>query len=300
MTGHTHASVQSSGARYVNRLWITFGLVVVFMIVEVVGGLWTGSLALLSDAGHMATDALGLGMALAAILAAAKASRGDRRTFGLYRLEILAALGNAILLFAVALYVLYEAVKRFEDPPEVLSGPMLIVAVLGLIVNVIGWFMLREGAAESLNLEGAFLEVIADLIGSIGVIVAAVVIQLTGWVYIDAIIGAGIGLFILPRAYQLGRKSIKVLIQEAPSGIDLGEVERRLGQIEGVRGVHDLHIWTLSSGMLVATVHLDVESDADRDVVMAEARTILRDEYSVNHATMQVEAESQDCTDLTW
>lgn len=297
---HNHAPAESSGARYVTRLWIVFALVVVFMVVEVVAGLWTGSLALLSDAGHMATDALGIGMALAAIVAAAKASRGDRRTFGLYRLEILAALANAILLFAVAGYVLYESVKRVSDPPEVLSGPMLIVAVIGLVVNVIGWWLLREGSTESLNIEGAFLEVIADLIGSIGVIIAAVVIQLTGWVYIDPIIGAGIGLFILPRAYQLGRKSIRILLQESPPGVDLSDVERALVGIEGVSGIHDLHVWTLSSGMLVATVHLGVEPAADRDAVIEEARIILRDEYEVNHATLQVEAESQDCTELTW
>ena len=299
MSAHTHPA-ESSGARHVSRLWIAFVLVVAFMIVEVAAGLWTGSLALLSDAGHMATDALGIGMALAAIVAAAKASRGDRRTFGLYRLEILAALANAVLLFAVAGYVLYESVNRVSDPPAVLSGPMLVVAVLGLAVNVIGWFLLREGSKESLNIEGAFLEVIADLIGSIGVIIAALVIALTGWVYIDAIIGAGIGLFILPRAYQLGRKSIRILLQEAPPGVDLGNVEEELAGIDGVRGVHDLHVWTLSSGMLVATVHLDAQPGADRDRVMSQARTILRDGYAVNHATLQVEAETQDCTELTW
>ena len=299
MTAHTHHG-GSGGARHVNRLWTVFGLVVVFMVVEIVAGLWTGSLALLSDAGHMATDALGIGMALAAIVAAAKASRGDRRTFGLYRLEILAALANAVLLFAVAGYVLFESIQRIGDPPAVLSGPMLIVAVLGLVVNVIGWFLLREGASESLNVEGAFLEVLADLIGSIGVIIAAVVIQLTGWVPIDPIVGAGIGLFILPRAYRLGRESIRILLQESPPGVDLGAVERGLRGIEGVTGIHDLHVWTLSSGMLVATAHLGVEPAADRDAVIDEARGILRDGHAVNHATLQVEAESQDCTELTW
>ena len=228
MSAHTHPA-ESSGARHVTRLWIAFVLVVAFMIVEVAAGLWTGSLALLSDAGHIATDALGIGMALAAIVAAGKASRGDRRTFGLYRLEILAALANAVLLFAVAPYVLYESVQRVSEPAEVLSGPMLIVAVLGLVVNVIGWFLLREGSTESLNIEGAFLEVIANLIGSIGVVVAAVVIQLTGWVYIDAVVGAGIGLFILPRAYQLGRKSIRILLQEAPAGVCPRRCHRRTG-----------------------------------------------------------------------
>lgn len=300
MTDHNHAPITSSGARHVNRLWLVFGLVVIFMIAEIVAGLLTGSLALLSDAGHMATDALGLGMALAAILTASRAQRGNHRTFGLYRLEILAALANAVLLFAVAGYVLYEAFRRFDNPPEVLSGPMLIVAILGLIVNVIGWYLLRPGAAESLNLEGAMLEVVADLIGSVGVVVAAVVIQLTGWVYVDALVGAGIGLFILPRAYRLGQKALRVLVQAAPADLDLSAIDARLAAIEGVVGVHDLHVWTLSSGMPVATVHLAAQPDADRDGILTEATTVLSEVYGISHATLQVEDQTQDCTELTW
>ena len=300
MTEHSHSLPVSSGARHVKRLWLVFVMVLGFMVAEVVAGLLTGSLALLSDAGHMATDALGIGMALAAIITASRAGRGDGRTFGLYRLEILAALGNAVLLFAVAGYVLYEAARRIGDPPAVLSGPMTVVALLGLAVNVVSWYLLRTGAEESLNLEGAMLEVVADLIGSLGVVAAAVIIELTGWFYADPIIGAGIGLFILPRAFRLGRKALQVLVQAAPSGLDLTELERQLVAIEGVAGVHDLHVWTLSSGMPVATVHLGADSDADRDEILTEARRLLSSDFDISHATLQVESHTQDCTELTW
>ncbi|MDP3983384.1 MAG: cation diffusion facilitator family transporter [Acidimicrobiia bacterium] len=294
-----HGFSVRAGARHQKRLLVVFGLVVVFMVGEIVAGVLTASLALISDAGHMATDALGLGMALAAITAANKATTGHR-TFGLYRLEILAALTNAVLLFAVAGYVLYEAILRLNDPPDVLSGPMLIVALVGLGVNVFGWWILRAGADESMNVEGALLEVVADLIASLGVVAAAMIIQFTGWVYADPILGAGIGLFILPRAYRLGRKALRVLIQAAPENIDLVQLEKRLATIGGVTNVHDLHVWTLTSGMPVATVHLTAPADADRDAVIDQARRLLRDDFDVTHATLQVESGTEDCTELTW
>ncbi|MGH3667469.1 MAG: cation diffusion facilitator family transporter [Acidimicrobiia bacterium] len=296
---HGHPELSQAGARHQRRLLIVFVMVVVFLVAEIIAGILTGSLALISDAGHMGTDALGLGMALAAITAASKASTGNRNTFGLYRLEILAALANSVLLFAVAGYVLYEAVIRIRDPAEVLSGPMLIVALAGLVVNLIGWRLLRDGAKESLNVEGAYLEVVADLISSLGVVLAALVIQTTGWVYADPILAAAIGVFILPRAYRLGRKALMVLIQAAPENVDLDQLRMRLAGIDGVVNVHDLHVWTLTSGMPVATVHLTAP-DGDRDAIIDRARRVLRDDYLVSHATLQVEAGSEDCTELTW
>jgi cobalt-zinc-cadmium efflux system protein len=275
-------------------------MVVVFMVAEVIAGVLTDSLALISDAGHMATDALGLGMALAAITAATKAGTGNNRTFGLYRLEILAALANAILLFVVAGYVLYEAVLRLRNPAEVLSGPMLVVALIGLGINLLGWQLLREGATESMNVEGAFLEVVADLVSSLAVVVAALIIWFTGWVYADPILGAAIGLFILPRAYRLGGKALRVLIQAAPENMDLPLLQSRLAGIDGVTNIHDLHVWTLTSGMPVASVHLAARDDADRDQVMEHARRLLRDEFEVTHATLQVERGADDCAELTW
>jgi cobalt-zinc-cadmium efflux system protein len=281
-------------------LLVVFGLVVAFMLAEFVAGYLTGSLALVSDAGHMATDALGLGMALAAITAASRVGAEGRHTYGLYRLEILAALANAVLLFVVAGYVINEAFNRLSDPPDILSGPMLVVAVLGLTVNIVGWWLLRDGASESMNVEGAFMEVVADLLASVGVIVAALVVIFTGWAYADAIVGAAIGLFILPRAYRLGRRALRVLIQAAPDDMDLADLRSRLESIPQVTDVHDLHVWTLTSGMPVATVHLAAGDTADRDLVMARARRVLRDEFRVTHATLQVESGDEDCSEITW
>ncbi|MFQ5523723.1 MAG: cation diffusion facilitator family transporter [Acidimicrobiia bacterium] len=298
---HSHGAAIRAGSRYKGRLIWVFGLVVVFMVAEIVAGVLTNSLALLSDAGHMATDALGLGMALVAIIAADKAGSDGRRTFGLYRLEILAALANAILLFAVAGYVLYEAVRRFQDPPEVLSGPMLVVAILGLLVNIVGLWLLREGAGESINIEGAYLEVIADLLGSVGVIAAALIIRFTGWVYADALFGAAIGLFILPRAWRLGRRAIRVLVQAAPEHLDVADLQQRLAGIDGVSGVHDLHVWTLTSDMEVASVHLITPAQADTHRILDQATKLLRDEYGIAHATLQVEPEThEDCVETSW
>lgn len=301
MSGHAHGETLRAGARHKRRLMLVFVLVVTFMIVEMVAGFLTNSLALLSDAGHMATDALGLGMALAAIVAADKAGRGGERTFGLYRLEILAALANAVLLFAVAGYVLYEAINRFQDPPEVLSGPMLVVAILGLAVNVISWWLLRAGAKESINVEAAHLEVIADLIGSVAVIAAAITIQLTGWTYADPLFGAAIGVFILPRAWRLGSRAIRILVQAAPAGLDLDDVRARLTSLEGVTGVHDLHVWTLTSEMDVASIHVMTSDDADIHSVLDRAADVLRDEFGIAHATLQIEPEThQQCIEASW
>lgn len=296
---HTH--VPRAGRRHLRPLTIAFGLVVAFMVVEAVAGYLTGSLALISDAGHMATDALGLGMALAAIVAADRASSGNGRTFGLYRLEIIAALANAVLLFAVAGYVLYEAIQRFRDPPEVATTPMLAVAVAGLVVNIIGWRLLRTGAAESLNIKGAYLEVVADLAGSAGVMVAALIMILTGWVYADPLFAALIGLFILPRAWRLGHQALRILVQAAPPGIDLDRIQSELGSIPGVLDVHDLHVWTLTSEMDVATVHLMTSATTDPHPVLDRARDILQDNHGIAHATLQVEPEThQQCVETSW
>lgn len=298
---HSHVSVESAGRRHLRPMAIAFGLVVVFMVVEAVAGWLTGSLALISDAGHMATDALGLGMSLAAIVAATRGDRSAQRTFGLYRLEILAALANAVLLFGVAGYVVYEAAIRLSDPPAILSGPMLAVAVAGLAVNLISWWLLRPGASESINVEGAYLEVLADLLGSLGVIVAAVVVWATGWLYADPIVGAAIGVFILPRAWRLGRSAIRILVQAAPEDLDMAQLRRSLGSIEGVKDVHDLHVWTLTSEMNVASVHLMTPERADPHPILDEARRLLEVDYGIAHATLQVEPETHEgCAELAW
>jgi len=298
---HSHGGGARAGARHAGRLKASFLLILGFLVVQVVVGIATGSLALLSDAGHMATDALGMGMALAAISAANRTEHAAHRTFGLYRLEILAALANAVLLFAVAGWVLFEAVQRLSDPPEVASLPVFVVGVLGLGVNVVSFLLLREGAKESLNLRGAYLEVMSDMLGSVGVIVAAVVMWATGWGWVDPIIGAAIGVFILPRAWRLGRDALRVLVQAAPQGIAIDDVRNALLERPGVADVHDLHVWTLTSEMDVLTAHLVVGGDYTTQAVLDDARHVLSDRFGLAHATLQVESSvDHSCEDVDW
>jgi cobalt-zinc-cadmium efflux system protein len=289
-----------AGARHAGRLKAALALVVGFLVVQVVVGLAANSLAVLSDAGHMATDAIGLGMALAAIAAADRGARTRYRTFGLYRLEILAALANAVLLFGVSAYVLVEAIRRLGNPAEIASMAVLIVGIVGLVVNVVCFLLLRSGAAESINVRGAYLEVVADMLGSVGVILAAVVTEITDWGWVDPAVGAAIGLFILPRAWRLGSDALRVLVQAAPHGLDVDAVNAALVGIPGVDDVHDLHVWTLTSEMDVLTAHLSVNGLVDRQEVLDAARTVLHDRFGLAHATLQVERASSDCDDLSW
>ncbi|MBX7268115.1 cation transporter [Micromonospora sp. Llam7] len=301
--GHDHGrQVARAGERHRGRLWAAFALLTVFMLVEAVGAGVTGSLALLSDAGHMFTDVLGIGMALAAITAASRASRDGQRTFGLYRMEVLAALANAVLLSGVAVYVLVEAIRRLDDPPEVLAGPMLAVAGAGLVANVAAFLLLRSGAQESLNVRGAYLEVLGDLLASVGVIGAAGVIAATGWWYADPIVAVAVGLFILPRTYRLGRAALRVLVQAAPPHLDVAEVRAGLRAVDGVADVHDLHVWTLTSGMEVASAHLTLDTGADLAGVLATSRRILHDRFKIEHATLQVEPRDAEgvCGGVHW
>lgn len=272
---------------------IAFSITALYMVIEFVVGFATNSLALISDAAHMGTDVLGLGMALAAITLARRVG-SRQRTYGLYRLEVLAALANGLLLFAVAGYVIWEAIQRFSDPPSVPGLPLLLTAVLGLIVNIISFRLLAAGAKESINLKGASLEVLGDLLGSVGVIVAAIVIFTTGWPYADPIIGVAIGLFILPRTFLLMRQALRILIEAAPPEIDVAEVEAKLGRVPGVAAVHDLHIWTITSGMEAASGHVVIEDGADFSDVLQEVQRILREDYHVGHSTIQCEATRHD------
>lgn len=296
--GHQHGSRTG----HAGRLWAAFGLLAALMVVEAVAAWATGSLALLSDAGHMFTDVLGIGMALAAITAARRATAAPQRTFGLYRLEVLAALANAVLLSGVAVYVLIEAVRRFRDPPHVLAGPMLVVAALGLLANVVAFMLLRPAAQENINMRGAYLEVLGDLLGSVGVILAAVVIAYTGWAWADPAVAVAIGLFILPRTWRLGRAAVRILVQAAPEHLDVPAVQSRLCAVPGVADVHDLHVWTLTSGMEVASAHLTIRPDAEVGAVLAAARSALHEEFHIEHATLQVEpgAGPGGCGQIAW
>lgn len=297
---HGHADGHS-GEQQFRPLLYAFLLVFAYMFVELAVGIATNSLALISDAGHMGTDAIGLGIALAAIGAATRWTSKPSRTFGLYRLEILAALANALLLFAVAIYVVFESMTRFADPPEVLAVPMLVAAAIGLVVNVAAWRLLRAGASSSLNVEGAFLEVLADLVGSVGVLIAGTITLLTDWPYADPLFALGIGLFILPRAYRLARTATRILVQAAPENLDLVSLRDELRAIDGVIDVHDVHVWTLTSGMDVASMHVKTVDDVDHHRVLDQARDILRDRFEIAHATLQVEPESHDdCQSVNW
>lgn len=285
---HTHASALSSGGKHKRALTYAFGITAAFMVVEVVVGLLTGSLAILSDAGHMLTDVAGLGMALAAIQFA-QSRRSRSHTYGLYRLEVLASLANALLLLAVATFVLIEAIGRLSEPPEIPGPPLLIVAALGLAVNLISFRLLQQGAKESLNVKGAFLEVVGDALGSAGVLIAGIILLLTGWPYADPIVGAGIGLFILPRAARLGAHALRILLEIAPAEIDVDEVERRLAALPGVKSIHDLHVWTLTSGLEAASGHLVLDSDTKLQSVLEQATQMLEHEFQINHITLQCE-----------
>jgi cobalt-zinc-cadmium efflux system protein len=300
--GHSHSDAATrAGARHLKSLAISFALIVAFLVVQVVVVIVTGSLALLSDAGHMATDALGLGMAIAAIQAASGRRTNPQRTFGLYRLEILAALLNAVLLFAVAGYVLLEAAARIGDGRDVASAPVLVVGVIGLFINMIAFLLLRGGAKDSLNMRGAYLEVLSDMLGSFGVIVAAILWGITGWTWVDPVIGAVIGLFILPRAWRLGREALLVLVQAAPARLDIPALQRELATISGVVDVHDVHVWTLTSEMEVATAHLMVSVGTDSHAVLDQARQLLADQHGITHATLQVEPEDhRGCDEINW
>jgi len=288
--GHDHGTrVLHAGARHRTRLWWAASILAAFMAVEAVAAMLTGSLALLSDAGHMFTDVLGIAMALAAITAAGRAATDSHRTFGLYRLEVLAALANALLLTGVAVVVVVQAVRRFTDPPDVPAGWMLAVAVGGLVINLIAFGLLRSGAKESINIRGAYLEVVGDLLGSVGVILAAVIIGWTGWQYADPIVAVIVALMILPRTFALGRSAVRILVQAAPEHLDITVVRARLAAVPGVCDVHDLHVWTLTSGMDVASAHLSLEPSAQLGDVLASAREALHHDFDIDHATLQVE-----------
>lgn len=285
---HGGGSIGTAGAKYKRRLAAALALTATYMVAEVAGGLITGSLALLADAAHMLTDVGGLALALLAIRFAAREPT-PQRTFGYMRMEVLAALANALVLLLLTVYILYEAYQRFLSPPEVLSGPMLIVAAVGLVVNLISMALLAGGSTESLNVKGAYFEVLSDMLGSVGVIAAALLMMWKGWVLADPLIGAGIGLFIVPRTWILLSQVVHILMQGAPADMDVAAVENRLKAIPGVVEVHDLHVWTLTSGFDVMTCHLLMSDLAQNHDAVRAARRIMKDEFGVDHTTIQID-----------
>jgi cobalt-zinc-cadmium efflux system protein len=300
--GHGHHHDARASVRSVGRLRLAFGLTVAFLVTETATAVATGSLALLGDAAHMLTDAVAIALSLAAISVAARAPLGGARTFGLYRLEIFASLANAALLLGAAGYILVEAGIRLDHGhPHVDAVPMLVVAVVGLAVNVVVYAMLRAGARASLAVEGAVVDAMADAAGSVGVIVAAVVIEVSGWTPIDPILAVLMGLWIAPRTVRLAGRSLRVLLQVAPAHVDLGVVRDELLALPGVVDVHDLHVWTLTSEMDVASAHVMIAPGVDSHGVLDQARALLRDHHDIAHATIQVEPDDHTgCFELNW
>jgi cobalt-zinc-cadmium efflux system protein len=282
---HAHASAAAANrGRLVAVLLLSCGV----LGVEVVGGVLANSLALIADAGHMLTDVVGVGLALIAIWFAGRSPTSER-TFGYLRLEILVAVVNAVLLLAVAAFVLIEAWRRLAAPPEVASGLMLAVALVGLAANAVSLALLRRSQRDSLNMRGAYLEVMGDFIGSGAVIVAAVVIALTGWTQADALASAAIGLLILPRTFGLLREATDVLLEATPKGVDLDHVRQHILDAPGVIDCHDLHAWTITSGTNVVSAHVVLAEGADPALALDELATCLADDFDIEHSTFQLE-----------
>jgi cobalt-zinc-cadmium efflux system protein len=293
--GHAHSHAPAGGtatAAYRGRLRVALSITLTVMVVEIVGGVMADSLALVADAAHMATDALGLGMALMAIHFAGLPPSG-KRTFGYARAEILAALANCLLLLGVGGYVLYEAIQRFVTPAGTEGGLTIVFGAIGLVANMISLTLLMRGQKESLNVRGAFLEVAADALGSAAVIVSALVILTTGWQAADPIASLVIGLMIVPRTWKLLRETLDVLLEAAPKDVDMAEVRAHILALDGVEDIHDLHAWTITSGMPVLSAHVVVSSEVlsaiGHEKMLHELQGCLGDHFDVEHCTFQLE-----------
>ncbi|MFJ9041932.1 cation diffusion facilitator family transporter [Streptomyces sp. NPDC102406] len=291
--GHSHGpTTGTAAAAHKGRLRIALSITLTVMVVEIVGGVLADSLALIADATHMATDALGLAMALLAIHFANRPA-SDRRTFGYARAEILAALANCLLLLGVGGYVLYEAIQRFMEPAATAGGLTVVYGLIGLVANMISLSLLVKGQQESLNVRGAFLEVAADALGSLAVLISAVVILTTGWQAADPIASLVIALMIVPRTVKLLRETLDVLLESAPKGVDMAQVRSHLLALPGVEDVHDLHAWTITSGMPVLSAHVVVTPDVlgaiGNEKMLHELQSCLGDHFDVEHCTFQLE-----------
>ncbi|CAA9474388.1 MAG: Cobalt-zinc-cadmium resistance protein CzcD [uncultured Rubrobacteraceae bacterium] len=284
--GHHHGGHSRGAGR--RALTFVFILTTAFLAVEVVGGFLTGSLALLADAGHMASDAVSLGLALFAVWLAERPAT-PRRSFGYKRAEILAALANGVTLVAVSVWIFVEAFRRLQDPQPILGGWMLAVAVVGLLVNVAGAVVLSRSGGESLNVEGAMRHVLADLLGSVGVIVAAGVILLTGWRYADPLVSAVIGVLVLASSWKLLRESTNILLEATPKGVDAEQVGRRMASAPGIEEVHDLHIWTITSGFPALSAHVLVGREENCHARRRDLEDVLAHDFGIEHTTLQMD-----------
>ena len=295
--GHAHAHGHGHGHSHVPKvikherpLWIAFGLTLAVLVAEIVGGVMSNSLALLSDAAHMLTDVAALGISLFAVRLSRRPADA-RRSYGYARMEAIGALINGSMLFLVGGYILWEALQRFRAPVQVASTAMLIVACFGLIANMLSMRLLAAGAGESLNMKGAYLEVWSDMLGSLGVIGGALLIHFTGWAWVDPVVAVLVGLWVLPRTWVLLLQAVHVLMQGVPAGIDVDAVRKAMQAVPGVVAIHDLHVWALASNEPILTAHVVLgESGSDPDAVRAAVAGVLHDGFEIAHATLQMEA----------
>lgn len=288
----------SAGNKHNKSLKIVFTITLIYFIIEVIVGFMSNSLALLSDAAHMLTDVAGQALALFAIWMASK-HRNSKKTYGYLRTEIFSALINAIVLIFISGYILYEAWQRFQDPPKVAGFSMLIVASIGLIINLISMKILKSGSEESINIKGAFLEVVADMLSSIAVIIAGIIILSTGWLLIDPIISALIGLFILPRTFGLLKESVDILLEGVPKDVNYDAVEKYISKNPGVDSIHDLHIWSLTSGVNALSGHIIMKPETtitEMNDIIFKIKKELNSSYKISHTTLEVHINKEDYT----
>ncbi|MES0350313.1 MAG: cation diffusion facilitator family transporter [Desulfobacteria bacterium] len=285
---HSHGSVRETGK---SRLRLVLVLTSLFFVVEVLGGLWTNSLALLSDAGHMLSDMFALGLSLFAFwLSSRKPS--PTKTYGYYRFEVVAAFINGVLLILIALWIFGEAYSRFQEPAAVKSVPMLVIAVLGLMINLLGIYLLHEIGTKNINIRGAMFHLIGDAAGSVGAIAAAIAISLTGWTLFDPLVSVLIGLLIIYSAWRLLWDVVNILMQGVPPHIDLDSIRQGILSVDGVIGMCDLHIWSLTSEMESLSAHVVVEDMGRNKEILEKLTCLIRDRFGINHVTLQIEDEA--------
>lgn len=293
----TNKQTVSASSRHKKNLLIVLALSGTYLIAEVIGGIATKSLALLADAAHMLTDVVGLLLAFIAIkIGERKAS--PEKTFGYYRTEILAAVINAVVLLCISIFVLYEAFQRFKNPPEVQSGSMMIVAGIGLVVNIIGILIIRKDSNASLNMKGAYFEVLSDMLTSVGVMIAGIVMLTTQWFYADPIISAAIGLLIIPRTLKLLMEAVNVLLEGTPKDVDISKLRSSLEELPGIKEIHDLHVWSLTSGVNAMSAHVIADDNKNRNELLQILIDKATTDFKITHTTFQIEYEGYDETEI--
>ncbi|MBW0019659.1 MAG: cation transporter [Mycobacterium sp.] len=292
--GHSHTPAAADESRVIPRMIMAAAILAAFFVVELTTSLLINSIALLADAGHMLTDVVAVFMGLAAVALAKRGSTSPERTYGWHRAEVFTAVANAVLLVGVAAFILYEAIARLGNAPSIPGVPMVVVALAGLAANLVVALLLRSQSGGSLAVRGAYMEVVADTVGSLGVLIAGIVTLTTHWPYADVVVAVLVALWVLPRAISLARAALRILSETSPAHIDVEELRSALGAVDGVTAVHDLHVWTLSPGKDMCTAHLT--STADSAKVLSAARAVLR-ERGLDHATVQIECPDESCSE---